>query len=329
MVGAHHGRCARALCGAAAAARLRRLVGRARRRLVAAHGTGGLVATGGARARRHRRRLSALRALARCPAAVSDLFVALTPPNLLACFIGTVLGTVVGVLPGLGPAAAMALVLPLTIKLGPTAGLIMLAGIFSVVALQLAAPLVARAALAFGPAEYFAFALLGVVLLANLTGGSRAKSLAMVVLGIMLSTVGMDPLGGAVRFTFDLAGAQAGLSFIAVTAGLFGVAEVLTTMAEPASTLAAAKVKFSELYPSREELRRSVPPMLRGTVLGFLVGLIPGPAATIASFVSYGVEQKVSKYRHELGTGAIEGVAGPEAANNAAAGGGMIPLLSL
>ncbi|HZF04456.1 MAG TPA: tripartite tricarboxylate transporter permease [Patescibacteria group bacterium] len=315
---------------------------------------------------------------------MSDLFVALTPPNLLACFIGTVLGTVVGVLPGLGPAAAMALVLPLTIKLGPTAGLIMLAGIyygamyggsttsilvnvpgeaasvvttidgyrlarkgragaalavaaiasfvagtFSVVALQVAAPLVARAALAFGPAEYFAFALLGVVLLANLTGGSRVKSLAMVVLGLMLSTVGMDPLGGSVRFTFDLAGAQAGLSFVAVTAGLFGVAEVLATMAEPGAAAPVARVRFRELYPSRVELRRSVPPMLRGTVLGFLVGLIPGPAATIASFVSYGVEKRVSKHRGELGTGAIEGVAGPEAANNAAAGGGMIPLLSL
>jgi putative tricarboxylic transport membrane protein len=315
---------------------------------------------------------------------VSQLFVALTPVNLLACFIGTVLGTIVGVLPGLGPAGAMALVLPLTIKLGPTAGLIMLAGIyygamyggsttsilvnvpgeaasvvttidgyrlarkgragaalavaaiasfvagtFSVVALQLAAPLVARAALAFGPAEYFAFALLGLVLLGNLTGGSRAKALAMVLVGVMLSTVGMDPLGGAVRFTFDLAGAQAGLSFIAVTTGLFGVAEVLTSIADPLATSAVARVKFHELYPNREELRRSVAPMLRGTVLGFLVGLVPGPAATIASFVSYGVEKKVSKHRAELGTGAIEGVAGPEAANNAAAGGGMIPLLSL
>jgi putative tricarboxylic transport membrane protein len=315
---------------------------------------------------------------------MSDLFVALTPPNLLACFVGTVLGTIVGVLPGLGPAGAMALVLPLTIKLGPTAGLIMLAGIyygamyggsttsilvnvpgeaasvvttidgyrlarkgragaalavaaiasfvagtFSVVGLQIAAPLVARAALAFGPAEYFAFALLGVVLLANLTGGSRAKSLAMVVLGIMLSTVGMDPLGGSVRFTLGVGGAEAGLSFVAITAGLFGVAEVLATMAEPTSTAPVARVRFRELYPTREELRRSVPPMLRGTVLGFLVGLIPGPAATIASFVSYGVEKKVSKHRDELGTGAIEGVAGPEAANNAAAGGGMIPLLSL
>ena len=126
------------------------------------------------------------------------------------------------------------------------------AGTFSVVALQLAAPLVARAALAFGPAEYFAFALLGVVLLANLTGGSRAKSLAMVVLGIMLSTVGMDPLGGTVRFTFDLAGAQAGLSFVAVTAGLFGVAEVLATMADPASTTPVARVRFRELYPNRD-----------------------------------------------------------------------------
>jgi putative tricarboxylic transport membrane protein len=315
---------------------------------------------------------------------VSELFVALTPANLLACFAGVVLGTIVGVLPGLGPAGAMALVLPLTIKLGPTAGLIMLAGIyygsmyggsttsilvnvpgeaasvvttidgyrlarkgragaalaiaalasfvagtFSVVALQLAAPLVARTALAFGPAEYFAFALLGVVLLTNLTGGSRVKSLAMVVTGLMLSTIGMDPLGGTVRFTFDVAGAQAGLSFIAVTAGLFGVAEVLTTMGAPLSASPVARVRFRELYPSREEMRRSVPPMLRGTVLGFLIGLIPGPAATIASFVSYGVEKRVSRYRSEIGTGAIEGVAGPEAANNAAAGGGMIPLLSL
>jgi putative tricarboxylic transport membrane protein len=315
---------------------------------------------------------------------VSELFVALTPANLLACFVGTVLGTIVGVLPGLGPAGAMALVLPLTIKLGPTAGLIMLAGIyygamyggsttsilvnvpgeaasvvttidgyrlarrgragaalavaaiasfvagtFSVVALQVAAPLVARAALAFGPAEYFAFALLGVVLLANLTGGSRVKSLAMVFLGIMLSTVGMDPLGGVVRVTLDVGGAQAGLSFVAFTAGLFGVAEVLASMAAREPPVPVAKVRFRELYPSREELRRAAPAMARGTVLGFLVGLLPGPAATLASFVSYGVEKKVSRYRDELGTGAIEGVAAPEAANNAAAGGGMIPLLSL
>ena len=315
---------------------------------------------------------------------MSDLFVALSPANLLACLAGTALGTLVGVLPGLGPAGAMALVLPLIVQLGPTAGLIMLAGIYygamyggsttsilvnvpgeaasvvtaidgyrlarrgragaalavaalasfvagtvSVIALQLFAPRVARLALAFGPAEYFAFALLGLVLLSNLSGGSRPKILAMVALGLMLSTAGMDPLGGTVRFTFDVEGAQAGLSFVAVTTGLFGVAEVLAAAAAPDAAAAATRVRFRELYPSREELRRAVPPMLRGTALGFLIGLVPGPAATIASFVSYGVERRVSRHRAELGQGAIEGVAGPEAANNAAAGGGMIPLLSL
>ncbi len=312
------------------------------------------------------------------------LAAALQPGTALACFVGVLLGTIVGVLPGLGPAAAMALVLPLTLKLGPAAGLVMLAGIYygsmyggsttsilvnvpgeaasvvttidgyrlarrgragaalavaaiasfvagtaSVVALQLFAPLVARAALAFGPAEYFAFTLLGLVVLANLTGRSRVKALAMVALGFMLSTVGMDPLGGAVRFTLDVGGAQGGLSFIAVTTGVFGVAEVLAAAAAPSSATPAARVAFRDLYPSREELRRSVAPILRGSGLGFLVGLMPGPAATIASFVSYGVERRVSKHRSELGTGAIEGVAGPEAANNAAAGGGMVPLLSL
>ena len=315
---------------------------------------------------------------------MSDLFVALTPANLLACLAGSVLGTLVGVLPGLGPAGAMALVLPLTIKLGPTAGLIMLAGIyygamyggsttsilvnvpgeassvvttidgyrlarrgragaalavaalasfvagtFSVIALQLVAPAVARMALAFGPAEFFAFTLLGLVLLSNLSGGSLPKALAMVALGLLLSTVGMDPLGGTVRFTFDVGGAQAGLSFVAVTTGLFGVAEVLAAAARPEPPATLTPVRFRDLYPSGVELRRAVPPMLRGTVLGFLIGLIPGPAATIASFVSYGVERRVSRHRRELGQGAIEGVAGPEAANNAAAGGGMIPLLSL
>jgi putative tricarboxylic transport membrane protein len=312
------------------------------------------------------------------------LVAGLQPANVAACFLGAVLGTLVGVLPGLGPAAAMALVLPLTLKMGPSAGLIMLAGIYygsmyggsttsilvnvpgeaasvvtaidgyrlarrgragaalavaaiasfvagtvSVIALQLFAPRVARAALAFGPAEYFAFTLLGLVVLAHLTGRSRVKALLMVAVGLMLSTVGMDPLGGTARFTFDVAGAQGGLSFIAVTAGLFGVAEVLTTAAAPHAPSAAARVRFRELYPSRAELRRSFPPMLRGSVVGFLVGLIPGPAATVASFVSYGVERRVSRHRDELGQGAIEGVAGPEAANNAAAGGGMVPLLSL
>ncbi len=314
----------------------------------------------------------------------AGLLISLQPTNLLACFVGAVLGTLVGILPGLGPAAAMALLLPVTVGLGPTGGLIMLAGIYygsmyggsttsilvnvpgepasvvtaidgyrmarkgragaalavaaigsfvagtiSVVALQFFAPLVAKAALAFGPAEYFALTLLGVILLSNLGGRSRAKSLTMVTLGLMLSTVGMDPLGGTSRFTFNYIPAQAGLSFIALTTGLFGVAEVLSLMAEGQTSAEMLPVRFRELYPNREELRRSLPPILRGGVLGFLVGLMPGPAATLASFVSYGVERRVSRHREEFGKGAIEGVAGPEAANNAACGGGMVPLLSL
>jgi putative tricarboxylic transport membrane protein len=311
------------------------------------------------------------------------LLAGLQPANVLACLAGAVIGTTVGVLPGLGPAAAMALLLPLTLKLGPAAGLIMLAGIyygsmyggsttsilvnvpgeaasvvttidgyrlarrgragaaltiaatasfiggtFSVGALQFLAPVVAGAALAFGPAEYFAFTLLGLAVLTNLTGRSRARALAMVALGLALSTVGMDPLGGAVRLTLDMGGAEGGLSFIAVATGLFGVAEILVAVAQPAPA-PSARVQLRELYPSREEMRRAVPPMLRGSLLGFVVGLVPGPAATIASFASYGVERRVSKHRDELGRGAIEGVAGPEAANNAAVGGGMVPLLSL
>ncbi len=313
------------------------------------------------------------------------LLLGLSPPNLLACFAGTLAGTVVGVLPGLGPAAAMALVLPFTLTLGPASGLIMLAGIYygsmyggsttsilvnipgeaasvvttidgyrmarqgragaalaiaaiasfvagtlSVVALQVAAPLVARAALVFGPAEYFALVLLAVALVSNLTGGPARRSLAMVALGLMLSTVGMDPLGGAVRFTLDVDGAQGGLSFVAIATGLFGVAEVLALAGArgPAVTV-PAPLSVRDLYPSPADLRRAVPPMLRGSALGFFVGLLPGPAATVASFASYGLERRVSRYRAELGRGAIEGVAGPEAANNAAAGGGMVPLLSL
>jgi putative tricarboxylic transport membrane protein len=203
------------------------------------------------------------------------------------------------------------------------------AGTISVIALQLFAPLLARSALAFGPAEYFSLTVLGIVLLSNLSGRSRVKSLLMMLIGLMLSTIGTDPVGGIERFSFGILSAQAGISFIAVTAGLFGVAEVLHYITEKAKEVEPAPVRFRELYPNREEIKRSLPPMARGSVIGFLIGLLPGPAATLAAFASYALERRVSKRKREFGKGAIEGVAGPEAANNAAAGGAMIPLLSL
>lgn len=315
---------------------------------------------------------------------LSFLLTTLQPANVAACFVGALIGTLIGVLPGLGPAAAMAMVIPLTLKLGPIAGIIMLAGIYygsmyggsttsilvnvpgepasvvttldgyqmalrgragaalaisaiasfvagtvSVIGLQFFAPLLARSALAFGPAEYFVLTVLGVILLSNLTGNSRSKSLILMMIGLILSTVGMDPIGGLERFSFGIESAQGGISFIAITTGLFGVAEVLSVMAAKEKPMEILPVKFRELYPSVKEFRRSVGPMARGSALGFLIGLLPGPAATMASFASYGVERSISKHREEFGKGAIEGVAGPEAANNAAAGGAMIPLLSL
>ncbi|NWF92418.1 MAG: tripartite tricarboxylate transporter permease [Syntrophaceae bacterium] len=315
---------------------------------------------------------------------LSFLLIAFQPANLLACFAGAVVGTLVGVLPGLGPAAVMALVIPLTLKLGPTAGLIMLAGIYygsmyggsttsilvnvpgepasvvttldgyamakkgragaalaiaaigsfvagtvSVIALQFFAPLLARSALAFGPAEYFVLTVLGVILLSNLTGKSRVKSLIMIMVGLMLSTIGFDPVGGVERFSFGFESVQGGISFIALTTGLFGVAEVFSVMAEKEKPMGLFPVRFRELYPDREELKRSLAPMARGSVLGFLIGLLPGPAATMAAFASYSLERRLSKRRDQFGKGAIEGVAGPESANNAAAGGAMVPLLSL
>jgi putative tricarboxylic transport membrane protein len=315
---------------------------------------------------------------------LSSLLITFQPVNFAACFIGALIGTLVGVLPGLGPAAAMAMVIPLTMKLGPTAGLIMLAGIyygsmyggsttsilvnvpgepasvittldgyamakkgragaalaiaaigsfvagtFSVLALQFFAPLLARSALAFGPAEYFALTVLGIVVLSNLSGQDRVRSFIMMMVGLMLSTVGMDPLGGVDRFSLGFESAQGGISFIAITTGLFGVAEVLAVLAAREKKVEVLPVKFRELYPNREEMKRSVAPIARGSVLGFLIGLLPGPAATIAAFASYSLERKLSKHKAEFGKGAIEGVAGPESANNSAAGGAMIPLLSL
>jgi putative tricarboxylic transport membrane protein len=203
------------------------------------------------------------------------------------------------------------------------------AGTVSVIALQFFAPVLARSALAFGPAEYFALTVLGVILLSNLTGKSRVKSLIMIMVGLMLSTVGFDPVGGVERFSFGIESAQGGISFIALTTGLFGVAEVLSIIASKEEPLDLLPVRFRELYPNRKEIRRSVAPVARGSVLGFLIGLLPGPAATMAAFASYGMERRLSKHRDEFGKGAIEGVAGPESANNAAAGGAMIPLLSL
>jgi putative tricarboxylic transport membrane protein len=310
--------------------------------------------------------------------------VALTPANLIACFVGVLIGTIVGVLPGIGPVGAMALLLPSTYALSPTTALIMLAGIYygamyggsttsilvnvpgeaasvvttldgyqmarkgragaalavsavgsfvagslGVVGLMLFAAWLADAALQFGPPEYFALSVTGLAVLSRLSGGSVLVAFAMVGLGLAIGTVGMEPISGYRRFTFGSTQLSQGLELVPIIMGLYGVAEVLVLAEEGLRRSEIVKVRMRELFPTREEWRRSSWPIARGSVLGFLTGLVPGPSTVLATFISYTVERRLSKTPERFGTGAIEGVAGPEAANNGATAGAMVPLLSL
>ena len=202
------------------------------------------------------------------------------------------------------------------------------AGTVSVVALMLLAPPLAGLALRFGPPEYFALLLLGLLVLAYMSGGSMVKSLAMAVLGLLLGMIGIDQMSGYFRFSYGIVELGDGLGVVPIAVGLFGIAEVLATAGQevPPQVL---KPKLRELLPSRREWRESVMPIGRGTVLGFLIGIIPGSAHIISSFVSYAVERRLSRHPEEFGEGAVAGVAGPESANNAATSGAFVPMLAL
>ncbi|MCA3596317.1 MAG: tripartite tricarboxylate transporter permease [Methylobacterium sp.] len=199
------------------------------------------------------------------------------------------------------------------------------AGTIATLGLMLLAPPLARAALAFGPPEYFALVVLGLTALAAV-GGSVLKGLSAGVFGLLISTIGIDQQTGVARFAFDQVWLLDGIGFIVITVALFGIGEVLSSVGKPAP---APITKVGNVLPSREEWRQSRMPILRGSVIGFLVGVLPATGATIASFLAYIVEKKVSRHPEKFGTGAIEGVAGPEASNNAAAGGAMVPMLAL
>ena len=205
----------------------------------------------------------------------------------------------------------------------------LIAGTMGLVGLSFFAPIISRFALNFGPSEYFAIAAVGLLILMKLTGTSMLRAGLMVAVGIMLGTVGLDSLTGVSRLTFGVDELQRGMEFSIVAMGLFGIGEILHTLVHAEAVGGVQSVTFRELYPNKEECRRSIKPIFRGGVIGFLVGLLPGPSATISTFVSYDVEKRVSKHPEEFGQGAIEGVAGPESANNAAASATMIPLLAL
>ena len=187
---------------------------------------------------------------------------------------------------------------------------------------------ISRVALEFGPAEYFSLVVVGLVASISLASGSTLKALAMIVLGLLLGTVGQDLTSGVPRFTFGQAELFEGLNFVSLAVGLFGVAEILRNVERGVERDVMVK-KVDKLWLTREDFRRIRMPVLRGTGLGAALGVLPGAGHVLASFVSYSVEKRVSKRPEEFGKGALEGVAGPESANNAAAQTAFIPLLTL
>jgi len=200
-------------------------------------------------------------------------------------------------------------------------------GTLATIGLVVAAPPLAQFALKFGPAEFFSLMVVGLSLVTGLAGKSMLKGLLMGILGLMLAMVGMDPGEGSPRFIFDRQELLDGIGFVPVIMGLFGMSEILIN-AETALK-PEFETRIISLMPTMKDLRDSTWPILRGTAIGFVLGLIPGLTNSAGSFMSYIAEKKMSKYPEKFGTGVIEGVAGPETANNAHANGALVPLFSL
>src|SRR5688572_14767038 len=206
-----------------------------------------------------------------------------------------------------------------------------IAGVLGLVGLILLAPPLAELALDFGPPEYFALTLLGLTLVSYLGAGAVPKALAMAALGLLLGTVGLDPVRSEARFTLGTLSLQGGIELIPMVMGLFGMSQVLFLVyARPATSEAAhAPRGLRALLPARGEWRDAAGAIGRGSVVGFLVGILPGAGGTISSYVAYALEKRRSAHPERFGHGAIEGVAAPESANNAATASGFIPLLTL
>jgi putative tricarboxylic transport membrane protein len=217
-------------------------------------------------------------------------------------------------------------------RAGPALGIAaigsFIAGTFAVVGLMLVAPALARFAVRFGPAEYFSLMVLGISILTYLSQGSLLKALIMACFGLVLGLVGLDSISAVPRLTFDRMELVDGAGLVPIVMGLFGIAEILVNI-ERRLTRSIFTERIKGLLPSRQDWAESAGPLARGSLLGFALGILPGGGAVISSFLSYALEKRISKTPEKFGNGAIAGVAGPEAANNAAASSGFIPLLTL
>jgi putative tricarboxylic transport membrane protein len=309
--------------------------------------------------------------------------VALTPVNLLLCFVGVLMGTLVGVLPGLGPGASLSLLLPVTFSMNPTGALIMLcgllygtmyggsttsilvnipgeaasvvttfdgyqmarqgragpalgiaafgsfiAGTLSLIGLTLVAPPLAQLALKFGPPEYFCLTVMGMTMLVVLASGNIIKALMVCAFGFLLSSIGQEVFTGTHRFTFGIYELYDGIGFVPVIMGLFGISEVFINL-ERSPEVREVIRDITGLLPKLQDWKDSIGPILRSSLVGFFLGALPGGGAILATFASYTIEKKISRHPERFGRGAIEGVAGPESANNAAEQASFIPWLSL
>jgi putative tricarboxylic transport membrane protein len=203
-----------------------------------------------------------------------------------------------------------------------------IAGTLGIVGLMVFATPLAKFALRFGPPEYFGVIVLGLTLLTYLSHGSVLKALMMGTLGIILSCVGLDHIHGTPRMTFDLLQLWDGIDMVPLAMGLFGISEILMNI-EESVTPEILKTKIKNLFPSLLDWAQSKGAILRGSVLGFFMGILPGGGAVLSSFVSYALEKRISKEPEKFGKGAIQGVAGPESANNSATAGAFVPLFTL
>jgi TctA family transporter len=202
------------------------------------------------------------------------------------------------------------------------------AGTVATVLLALFAPPLAELALKFGPAEYFSLMVLGLVASVVLAHGSLLRAIGMIIVGLLLGIVGTDVNSGTPRYTFDMPQLADGINFVVVAMGMFGLGEIIANL-ENEETRSLLSMKVGRLMPDKEDFKRMMAPVLRGTALGSILGILPGGGAMLASFAAYSVEKKVSKNAANFGKGAIEGVAAPESANNAGAQTSFIPMLTL
>lgn len=236
-----------------------------------------------------------------------------TPSNAVTCLDGYPLATQ-------GKAGLALFVTTISSYIGGTIGIL---------ALFLFSPLITSVALEFGPAEFFTVILFGLIAAATVTDGSPMKGLSMVLLGLMLGTVGADLETGVARFTLGFDPLEDGVSFIALATGLFGVSEIILSIRNSSTKHSIKHLKFWEMIPSWTEFKTTLWPTVRGAFIGVFFGALPGTGPTIASFVGYSVEKRISKQPEQFGKGALAGIANPESANNAAAQAAFIPTLTL